>query len=87
MLREIEGVVLSIHPIGWDDAAILRKPRGVPGLLCLPMCYTAVVLASHRSVILHYIQSLHSPYYPTATALHKDVMQYNGIAIETLGFT
>ena len=36
---------------------------------------------------LHYIQSLYSLYYPTATALHKDVMQYNGIAIETLGFT
>ena len=36
---------------------------------------------------LHYIQSLHSPYYPTATAFHKDVMQYNGIVIEILGFT
>ena len=57
MLREIGVVVLSTHPIRQEGAAILRKPRGVPGLLCLPICYTPIVLASHRSVILHYSQS------------------------------
>ena len=57
MLREIGVVVLSIHPTSQEDAAILRKPRGVPGHLCLPMCYTPIVLVSHRSLILHYIQS------------------------------
>ena len=57
MLREIGVVVLGTHPIGQEGAAILRKPRGVPGLLCLPICYTPIVLASHRSVTLHYSQS------------------------------
>ena len=55
--REIGVVVLSTHPIGQEGAAILRKPRGVTGLLCLPICYTPIVLASHRSVTLHYSQS------------------------------
>ena len=30
---------------------------------------------------------LHSLYYPITTALHKDTMQCNDIALGTLGFT
>ena len=30
---------------------------------------------------------LHSLYYPITTALHKDAMQCNDIALGTLGFT
>ena len=57
MLREIGLVVLSIHPIGQEDATILRRTRGVSGPLCSPHRFTTIVLASHKDIILHYSQS------------------------------
>ena len=48
------------------------------------MLYTYSTGVSHYTTASH---MLHSPYYLIITALHKAVMQYNGKAIETLGFT
>ena len=36
---------------------------------------------------LQLVHMLHSLYYPITTALHKDAMQCNDIALGTLGFT
>ena len=36
---------------------------------------------------LQLVHMLYSLYYPATTALHKDAMQCNDIALGTLGFT
>ena len=89
MLREIGLVVLCTHPISQEGAGILRRTRKVSGppnspSIGLQLQYWPVTRISYYTAARHLLLS---SYYPSAPALHTDVMQHTGIVLETLGFT
>ena len=57
-----------------EDQRGLRTPLFPP--IGLQLQYWPVTRISYYTTTIYL---LHSPYYPTAPALHKDVMQHNGI--------